>query len=79
MNRHDLDNSQSDQLKRANKGSIIAAALIMLVFCIGAYLLPSIMIYLGHKSIGAAVIFAVLFVLSFFGVFWWRSWSKKRQ
>lgn len=79
MDRNDLNNSQSDQLKRTNKGSIIAAAIIMLFFCVGAYLLPTIMIYLGHKSIVAAAVFAILFVLSFFGIFRWHSWNKQRH
>ena len=80
MNTNNSDKSGSTS--RANqqdwRGPVIAASAIMLFFCIGAYLLPSIMIYLGDKTVVGAVIFGVLFVLSFFVVFWWRAWVKRR-
>lgn len=78
-NRRDKQNTQLKNSDQDWRGPAIAAALIMLFFGVGAYLLPSIMIYLGDKTVTGAVIFGVLFVLSFFGIFWWRAWSKSRR
>ena len=59
------------------RNSAIAAALILIVFCVGAYFLPSIVIAAGSISpyIGGAI--AAFFVLAFFGVFWMRGRSRR--
>lgn len=60
------------------KGSInaaIAAAIILVVFALGAYFLPSIMLALGEFSAFAAGLFAILFVAAFFGIFYLRGKS----
>jgi hypothetical protein len=44
-----------------------------------AYYLPTIMIALGERSHIAAVIFGILFVLSFFGIFWLRSRRQNKD
>lgn len=57
----------------------VAAAIILVVFGVGAYFLPSVMLALGERSQAAAVIFAILFVLGFFAIFWLRSRRQKRD
>ncbi|GHD13026.1 hypothetical protein ACFOEZ_09885 [Tianweitania populi] len=56
-----------------NRGPVLAAAIFLLVFGVGAFLLPKIMLAVGSYSTAAAGIIAVGFVLAFFGVFWLRS------
>ncbi len=57
----------------------IAAAIILVSFGVLGYFLPSIMLALGERSQVAAVIFAILFVLGFFAVFWLRARRQKRD
>jgi len=57
--------------------SAIAAAVILIGFGLLAYFLPTIMIAIGDISTVAAGIFAVLFVLAFFGIFWIRARIQK--
>ncbi|MCK4206765.1 hypothetical protein J3U99_18465 [Brucella pituitosa] len=57
----------------------IAAAIILVGFGVLAYYLPSIMIALGERSHVAAAIFGILFVLSFFGIFWLRSRRQNKD
>jgi len=57
----------------------IAAAIILVGFGVLAYYLPTIMIALGERSRIAAVIFGILFVLSFFGIFWLRSRRQNKD
>lgn len=56
-----------------------AAAAILIGFGLLAYYLPSIMIALGERSHVAAAIFGILFVLSFFGIFWLRSRRQNKD
>lgn len=62
----------------STRNSAIAAGLILIVFCAGAYFLPSIVIAAGSISpyIGGAI--AALFVLAFFAVFWVRGRSQRK-
>ncbi|OYR10384.1 hypothetical protein [Brucella grignonensis] len=57
----------------------LAAAIILVGFGVLAYYLPTIMIALGERSHIAAVIFGILFVLSFFGIFWLRSRRQNKD
>ncbi|WP_343315530.1 hypothetical protein AAIB41_12050 [Brucella sp. BE17] len=57
----------------------IAAAIILVSFGVLGYFLPGIMLALGERSQVAAVIFAVLFVLGFFAIFWLRARRQKRN
>lgn len=57
----------------------IAAAIILVGFGVLGYFLPRIMLALGERSQVAAVIFAILFVLGFFAVFWLRARRQKRD
>lgn len=59
------------------KRSAIAAAVILVGFGLLAYFLPTIMIAIGNISTVAAGIFAILFVLAFFAIFWIRAWVQK--
>ena len=59
-----------------NRNSAIAAAVLLAVFGIGAFYLPTIMIAVGNISTVAAAWSAVLFVAAFFLVFWLRAAAR---
>lgn len=61
------------------KSAAIAAAIILIGFGVLAYFLPPIMLAIGAHSQIVAAIFAVLFVVGFFGVFWLRARCQKRD
>lgn len=61
------------------RNAAIAAAVIFIGFGIVAYWMPSLMIAIGNESPVLAGIFAVLFVVAFFGVFWLRGRYQKRK
>lgn len=56
----------------------LAAAIILIGFGLFAFYLPNIMLALGERSHVAAAIFGILFVLSFFGIFWLRARYQKK-
>lgn len=60
-----------------NRNSAIAAAILLAVFGLGAFYLPTIMIAVGDFSTIVAGIIAVLFVAAFFLVFWLRGRSQR--
>lgn len=60
-----------------NRNAAIAAAVIMAVFGVGAFYLPTIMVTVGNISPAAAGVVAVLFVAAFFLVFWLRGRSRR--
>ena len=60
-----------------NRNSAIAAALLLAIFGLGAFYLPTIMLAVGDLSPVAAGIVAVLFVAAFFLVFWLRGRSQR--
>ena len=62
-----------------NRNSAIAAALLLAIFGLGAFYLPTIMLAVGDLSPVAAGIVAVLFVAAFFLVFWLRGKSQRRR
>ncbi len=61
----------------STKKNAIAAALVMGAFCLLAFFLPNIVLWLGGYSpwLGGAA--ALLFVVAFFGVFWLRGRSRR--
>ncbi len=63
-------------MTQENKSAAIAALVIMLVFGVGLYFMPTIMLAIGNYSTTVAGVFAVLFVAAFFGVFWLRGKSR---
>lgn len=59
-------------MDRDTRNAAIAALWIMLIFGVGAFYLPTVMIAVGNYSTVAAGIIAVGFVAAFFMVFWLR-------
>lgn len=66
-------------MDRDSRNAAVAALWIMIVFGVGAYFLPTAIIAIGNVSTIAAGVFAVLFVVAFFGVFWLRGRFKGRR
>lgn len=66
-------------MTRENRNAALAAAWFMVIFGVGSYYLPTIMLAVGNVSTVAAGAFAILFVLAFFGVFWLRGISQKKR
>lgn len=62
-----------------NRNAAIAAAILLLVFGLGAFYMPTIMLAVGNVSTVAAGIIAVLFVAAFFIVFWLRGRSQRKR
>lgn len=61
------------------RNAVIAAVWIMLLFGIGAFYLPTIMLALGSLSTMLAAAFGIVFVLAFFSVFWLRSRNQRKN
>ncbi|GAA2829088.1 hypothetical protein EDC40_102218 [Aminobacter aminovorans] len=57
----------------------VAAAWIMIIFGVSAFFLPKVMLAVGNYSTAAAGVIAVFFVLAFFGVFWLRGRSQRKN
>jgi membrane protein implicated in regulation of membrane protease activity len=66
-------------MSQENRNSAIAAAILLAVFGLGAFYMPTIMLAVGNLSTVAAAFIAVAFVLAFFAVFWLRGRSQKRR
>lgn len=62
-----------------SRNAAIAAACIMLGFGFAAFYMPNMMIALGTRSPVLAGIFAAVFVVGFFLVFWLRGRSQRRK
>ena len=62
-----------------NRNSAIAAAILLAVFGIGAFYLPTIMLAVGNLSTVAAALVAIGFVAAFFLVFWLRGRSQRKR
>ena len=62
-----------------NRNSAIAAAILLAVFGLGAFYMPTVMLAVGDLSTFVAALLAIAFVLAFFGVFWLRGRSQKRR
>jgi len=61
------------------RNAAIAAAVILVGFGLLAFFMPTIMLTVGEASPVAAGLIAILFVAAFFGVFWWRSRTKRED
>lgn len=61
------------------RNSAIGAASFLIIFGVIAFFLPKIMLAVGNYSTVAAGIFAGLFVLAFFGVFWLRGRRQRKN
>ena len=62
-----------------NRNSAIAAAVLLAVFGLGAFYLPTVMLAVGNFSTAVAGVIAVLFVAAFFMVFWLRGRSQRKR
>ncbi len=62
-----------------NRNAAIAAAVLLAVFGLGAFYMPTIMLAVGELSTAVAGLIAVLFVAAFFLVFWLRGRSQSRR
>jgi hypothetical protein len=63
-------------MDKETRNAALAAACIMVVFGLTAFFMPNIMLAVGAYSTAVAGVFAVLFVLAFFAVFWLRGKSR---
>lgn len=66
-------------MDRDTRNAAIAALWIVLVFGIGAYYLPTVIIAVGDFSTIAAGAVGVVFVAAFFMLFWLRGRSQRRR
>lgn len=62
-----------------NRNSAIAAAVLLAVFGLGAFYLPTVMLAVGNFSTAVAGVIGVLFVAAFFMVFWLRGRSQRKR
>lgn len=65
-------------MDRDTRNAAFAAAVLLLVFGLGAWFLPAVMIAVGDFSPYAGGAVAVLFVAAFFLVFWLRGRARRR-
>ena len=66
-------------MDKSNRSAAIAAGIILAVFGLVAYMLPTIMLWLGDVSPYAAGGFVVLFLVAPFLVLWLRGRSRSRR
>lgn len=62
-----------------NRNSMIAAAIIMVVFGVTFYYLPAIMMAVGQVSTVAAALIVGLFLFGMFIIFWLRGRYQRRH
>jgi hypothetical protein len=65
-------------MDRDTRKALVAAAVLLLVFGVGAYFLPVAVIAAGDVSPYAGAAVAVIFVAAFFVVFWLRGRVRRR-
>jgi len=61
------------------RNAAIGAACVLLVFCLAAYFLPTIMLAVGQVSTVLAALVAIVFVLGLFVVLWLRGRSQRKK
>ncbi|MDX8528762.1 hypothetical protein RFM68_30260 [Mesorhizobium sp. MSK_1335] len=61
------------------RNAATAAAVILLVFGLAAYFLPTIMLAAGKVSTVLAAIIAVIFMVGLFVVLWLRGRSQRKK
>ncbi|WP_315925405.1 hypothetical protein [Mesorhizobium sp. SP-1A] len=66
-------------MDRDTRNAAIAALIILVLFGLFAYWLPTIMLAAGSVSSALAVVVMVLFLFSFFAVLWLRSRAQRRK
>lgn len=65
--------------EHTDRKTLIIAAVILFGFGSGLYFMPVIMRAIGEWSSIAAAIFAAVFVIAFFAVFWLRGRYQRRK
>jgi len=65
-------------MDRETRNAAIAALIILVVFGVFAYWLPTLMLAAGNISSVLAVIVAIVFLLGFFAVFWLRGRMRRK-
>jgi len=66
-------------MDRDTRNAAIAAALILLLFGLFAYFLPTIMLAAGKVSTVLAIVVAVVFMVGLFVVLWLRGRSQRKK
>lgn len=66
-------------MDKSTWSAAIAAGVILVAFALVAYMLPSIMLWLGDVSPFAAGAFVILFLVAPFIVLWLRGRSQGRR
>lgn len=66
-------------MDRETRNAAVAAALILLVFGLSAYFLPTIMLAVGKVSTVLAAVVAAIFMLGLFVVLWLRGRSQRKK
>lgn len=66
-------------MDRDTRNAAIAAALILLLFGLSAYFLPTIMLAAGKVSTVLAIIVAAIFMVGLFVVLWLRGRSQRKK
>lgn len=66
-------------MDKNTRNTAIAAAIIMAVFLLIGFMMPSIMLTVAEYSQFAAVLIPVIFVGGFFLIFWLRRRWKERR
>ncbi|MBZ9988024.1 hypothetical protein LB572_13070 [Mesorhizobium sp. BH1-1-5] len=66
-------------MDRDTRNAAIAAAVILLLFGLAAYFLPTIMLAAGKVSTVLAAAIAVVFMVGLFVVLWLRGRSQRKK
>jgi len=79
MSKPNSRNEEHPLMDRDTRNAAIAAAVILLLFGLAAYFLPTIMLAAGKVSTVLAVIVAVIFMGGLFVVLWLRGRSQRKK
>ena len=66
-------------MDRDTRNAAMAAALILLLFGLFAYFLPTIMLAAGKLSTVLAIVVAAIFMVGLFAVLWLRGRSQRKK
>lgn len=66
-------------MDRDTRNAAIGALWVLLLFCIAAYYLPTVMLAVGNISTVLAGVVAAIFMMAIFVVFWLRGRSQRRK
>ncbi|AZO13149.1 MULTISPECIES: hypothetical protein [unclassified Mesorhizobium] len=66
-------------MDRETRNAAIAAGLILLLFGLAAYFLPTVMLAAGKVSTVLAAVIAAIFMVGLFVVLWLRGRSQRKK